>query len=185
MTLQEWTERLIDGSAPKAISDMPNAMRACKDPAARAAFLVAYRDAIKRDTPDGCSFEVLGSNLDYIGSEYDLPMSWGSAVRLAFPKVDRPRDDKAISHDNEWGRKIIDNVRKMIAAADKAQRQHVCVMNEHPFIANPGDTVDDVCAEFFLEGMIYRFKGNARRRFGQVFATFGEQLFDLIGDRDG
>lgn len=184
MTLQEWTARLIDGTAPKAIGDMPKAMRECKDTAERAAFLVAYRDAIKRDTPDGSALETLSGNIGYLSDTGDLPMSWTDAVRVAFPKAARTLMADAVAHGNDYGRKITDNVVKMIAAADKQQRQRYCTMNDYLFIANPGDTVDDVCAGFFIDGMMHSFRHHARRRFGQEFARIGEKIFDLIADRD-
>lgn len=184
MTLQEWTAGMIDGTAPKAIGDMPTAMRNCTDTDARAAFLVAYRESIKRKTPNECSYETLASNLGYMASEWEIPASWAKAVRLAFPKVDRPLAANSVAHENEYGRKITDNVLKMIAAADKTQRQRHCTMNDHTFIANPGDTIEEVYAEFAVENMISSFHHAARRRFGHEFAKIGEKIFDLIADRD-
>lgn len=185
MTLEQWTAALADGSAPKTISDMPRAMRECSDTKVRAAFLVAYRDAIKRDVPNECPYETLSSNIDYTASEWNLPMSWSNAVRLAFPKIERPLAENSLAYPNEWGRKITDTAAKMLRLAKKEGRQYHTVMNDHLFVANPDDTLDEVCSEFFIEGMISRFRYHARRRFGQAFADLGEKLFDLMGGRDG
>jgi hypothetical protein len=164
---------------------MPKAMRECKDTGQRAAFLMAYRNAIKRDTPESIALETLSSNIGYLADNGALPMSWADAVRMAFPKEARTLLANAVAHENDYGRKITDNVLKMIAAADKTQRQRYCTMNDYLFIANPGDTIDDVCAGFFIDGMISSFRIYARRRFEREFAQIGGKIFDLIADRDG